>query len=261
MPDPILDEEWRTVTRRRGYQVSSIGRVRSVNPKRYRNSGGFYYLKPSPDKNGYQGVDLYEAKTHHCVNVHTLVLEAFVGPCPEGMQCRHLDGNPANNRLGNLKWGTAKENADDRTRHGTTCQGSDHHRAIVDEDDVLRIRERYANGEYASDLAAEHGFTQQALQKLVNGASWKHVAIIEKRARQGPKGARHGLAKLDDAKVLEVKRRLASGEIGEAIAKDLGVSGSAITCIKTGRTWTHVKWPPDEPPPDPPEPGFLPGLI
>src|SRR5271166_1685861 len=45
---------------------------------------------------------------------HTLVLLTFVGPCPEGYECRHLDGNPANNRLRNLAWGTRLENAADQ---------------------------------------------------------------------------------------------------------------------------------------------------
>jgi hypothetical protein len=51
--------------------------------------------------------------------VHRLVLAAFVGPCPEGMEVRHLDGNPANTRLANLRYGTHSENELDKVRHGT----------------------------------------------------------------------------------------------------------------------------------------------
>jgi len=47
-----------------------------------------------------------------------MVLEAFVGPCPEGMECCHRDGNPANNHVGNLYWGTRSENLYDAVRHG-----------------------------------------------------------------------------------------------------------------------------------------------
>ena len=49
-----------------------------------------------------------------CHYVHRLVLEAFVGPCPEGMECRHLEGDTANNALSNLAWGTPQENAADK---------------------------------------------------------------------------------------------------------------------------------------------------
>jgi hypothetical protein len=52
--------------------------------------------------------------------VHRLVLEAFVGPCPIGMQCRHFpDPNPANCNLKNLQWGTPMENTEDKRVHGT----------------------------------------------------------------------------------------------------------------------------------------------
>lgn len=51
--------------------------------------------------------------------VHQLVLCAFRGPPKAGEECRHLDGNPTNNRIENLVWGDPKENYQDRIRHGT----------------------------------------------------------------------------------------------------------------------------------------------
>ena len=50
-------------------------------------------------------------------SVHRLVLEAFVGPMPEAMETRHLDGNPANNCLDNLRYGTRAENEADKRLH------------------------------------------------------------------------------------------------------------------------------------------------
>jgi hypothetical protein len=52
-----------------------------------------------------------------------MVLEAFIGPCPKNMECRHLDGNSHNNNLENLCWGTHEEQSKDRERHGTTNAG------------------------------------------------------------------------------------------------------------------------------------------
>jgi len=51
--------------------------------------------------------------------VHQLVLEAFVGPCPPGMEVRHLNGDAGDNRLENLRYGTRSENMLDRVTHGT----------------------------------------------------------------------------------------------------------------------------------------------
>ena len=50
--------------------------------------------------------------------VHRLVLEAFVGPLPDGMVTRHLDGNPLNNHISNLQYGSQSENGLDTVRHG-----------------------------------------------------------------------------------------------------------------------------------------------
>lgn len=50
--------------------------------------------------------------------LHRLLLMTFVRLPKEGEQCRHLDGNPGNYSLTNLKWGTGSENRQDRTKHG-----------------------------------------------------------------------------------------------------------------------------------------------
>jgi hypothetical protein len=52
------------------------------------------------------------------VYVHHLILLAFVGPRPEGCVTRHLDDDKANNRLGNLCYGTSTENNYDMVRNG-----------------------------------------------------------------------------------------------------------------------------------------------
>jgi hypothetical protein len=51
--------------------------------------------------------------------IHTLVLEAFVGPRPPGLVACHGNGDHFDNRLRNLRWGTYSDNAYDQVRHGT----------------------------------------------------------------------------------------------------------------------------------------------
>ena len=50
------------------------------------------------------------------VRVHTLVLEAFEGRCPPGMECRHLNDISFDNRRSNLAWGSRSQNIRDRRR-------------------------------------------------------------------------------------------------------------------------------------------------
>jgi hypothetical protein len=51
--------------------------------------------------------------------VHQLVAAAFLGPRPDGLEVRHLDGDPLNNAVSNLAYGTRLENIQDKKRHGT----------------------------------------------------------------------------------------------------------------------------------------------
>ena len=51
--------------------------------------------------------------------VHTLVAEAYLGAKPSGLEVRHLNGNPQDNRVENLSYGTRSENVLDSVAHGT----------------------------------------------------------------------------------------------------------------------------------------------
>jgi hypothetical protein len=120
-------EEWREVVGFPDYDVSSLGRVRSWRCGSRRGPIRLAeprLIRPTPDKDGYLRVDIRRGLgERRNASVHCLMLEAFVGPCPEGCETRHIDGVRANNVLANLAWGTDLENAADRVRHGTTGRG------------------------------------------------------------------------------------------------------------------------------------------
>lgn len=121
-PDVTLEEEWRDVPGYEGmYAVSSLGRVRSLprltggpRPRRVAER----ILRPMRARHGYLAVELRGGGARRVPKVHQLVLLAFVGPPPKGMETRHLDGNPANNKIDNLRYGTRHENMQDRVHHG-----------------------------------------------------------------------------------------------------------------------------------------------
>lgn len=109
-------EEWRDVPGFEGrYQVSDAGRVRSL-PHRVRvvlrgrdatRLSPGRVLRPGRTKSGHITVALGRGNSRP---VHQLVLEAFVGPRPQGCEVLHVNHKPADNRLENLRYGTRSEN-------------------------------------------------------------------------------------------------------------------------------------------------------
>lgn len=106
-----------------------------------------------------------------------MVLETFVGPCPAGMEaCHDPDNDPTNNRIENLRWGTRKENAQDRVRLGTQIQGAKHPLAKLTDADIARIRSadvsRYGA---AAKLAREYNVSHATIHRVINRILWRHV--------------------------------------------------------------------------------------
>lgn len=117
-------EAWRAVPGYEGlYEVSCLGRVRSLDRITKLHHGGEYRRKGRirklvPNNYGYLNVMLSKEGRQRCHKVHRLVLEAFVGPPKEGQEACHNNGEPLDNRLSNLRWGTKEENMADIKKHG-----------------------------------------------------------------------------------------------------------------------------------------------
>jgi hypothetical protein len=102
------------------YEVSSLGRVRSLaRIDRRGRQRQQRLLKPRSQQSGHLAVAFYRDGTRHDLMVHQLVLLAFVGPRPSGMDACHWNDNPADNRLVNLRWDTRSANVRDCVRNGS----------------------------------------------------------------------------------------------------------------------------------------------
>ena len=95
-----------------------------------------------------------------------------MGPCPEGMECCHLDGNRENNHVSNLKWGTPCENNSHKKHHGTETIGEFNPMAKLDNEKVKAIRS--AKGTYA-EMSETFGVPISTLAKVRNRVTWKHI--------------------------------------------------------------------------------------
>lgn len=121
-------EEWRDVVGWEGlYQASSHGCIRSLDRVVEMRNGILrlhkgQLLAPAYDDVGRARVNLCFAGQGNMRLVHRLVAEAFIGPCPEGMEVCHNDGNASHNHVSNLRWDTHLENVQDTLRHGNNSR-------------------------------------------------------------------------------------------------------------------------------------------
>jgi hypothetical protein len=126
-------------------------------------------------KVGYRVVGISVGGVTKLLYVHRLILEAFVGPCPPKMECRHLNGVRTDNRLSNLCWGKTRDNAADRIIHGTQARGSRHGWAKLTETDIPLIRARRAAGAFQRVIAEEFGVSRTVIKLVLKGKIWRHV--------------------------------------------------------------------------------------
>lgn len=121
------------------YEITADGRVFSVDSN-WRGYGR-RELAQAPNDDGYMTVRVVINGKRVRRTVHSLVARTHIGPQPApGYEVRHLDGNKLNNHYKNLSWGTQKDNADDRRRHGRTSSGEAHSAAIRASNHAERVR-------------------------------------------------------------------------------------------------------------------------
>ena len=157
------------------YEVSNFGEVRSLINNYGNRRGAPRPLKPN-QSGRYDVVRLHRSGDRgRCFLTHRLVLIAFDGPCPDGMECRHLNGDPRDNRLANLRWGTRQENAADKALHGRTIIGTKHHNARLTPGDVVEIRALLAAGMPQRDIAEMFSVSQPSITNIHLGRTWAHV--------------------------------------------------------------------------------------
>lgn len=185
-------EEWRSIAGYSGYEVSSLGRVRSL--ARLDAAGNRMkerLLAPRLHTGGYLRVQLSSAGKSRDFFIHRLVLQAFVGPCPPNQEGCHNDGNRQNNEATNLRWDTRFQNMADKKLHGTEQLGAKHWMirkpewvrrgqrvptSILNSTDVERIRDMRVNGCTLKAIAQWIGGVKtENIGAITRRVTWRHV--------------------------------------------------------------------------------------
>ena len=154
-----MTEEWRPVVGYEGqYEVSSLGRVRSLS------SGKM--LSTRVGSGGYTRVTL----CHRAFHVHKLVAGAFLGPCPNRQEVRHLDGDRTNCGLSNLCYGTRSENHHDCYEYGGRHSGGKLYK-----EQVIEIRRLLSEGLSHREIARRFGVTHSAVGRINRNISYTYI--------------------------------------------------------------------------------------
>lgn len=176
------------------YEISDEGVVRSKDRVVYRMNMG--KVRPhfkkgkelTPDKhkiNGRQRVRLYDINgISRRFQVHRLVLETFVGPCPEGKMGCHKDDNHTNNSIDNLYWGTSKENGEDFTRNGKSKLGSSNGNSKLKDEEVWLIKKLLYNKVKQNLIAKMFKVSPTMILYIKQNKQWSHIIYNEDEENQ-----------------------------------------------------------------------------
>lgn len=175
-------EQWRPVLGYEGlYDVSDQGQVRSLACTligKGRWGKATYHKKEmilTPiQKQRYLVVSLHKDFVKRQYHIHRLVMAAFIGPLPEGMVTRHLNGNELDNRLANLTYGTPRENEDDKIRHGK-LKGENHPTHKLNNEDIIKIRRKRMDGKKLNEISQEFGVSMTSISRICLYRSWSHI--------------------------------------------------------------------------------------
>lgn len=219
-------EVWLPVHDASNYAISNFGRVRSPSGRILRGSA-------RPD--GYRQFTLGRGTFKLA---HIMVLEAFVGPRPIGRLGCHRDDDKSNNWLGNLYWGSPKDNAEDMVRNRRKI-GLNAAAAKLTREQVLRICEQLDAGEPIKEIAHQYGVNRQLITHINTGHVWQWLtgrSSVNSRLAFHKNRAR----KLSSEKARELVRLRDAGLSRRALSELFGVKTQTIDQVLNGQIWSHA---------------------
>ena len=219
-----------------GYYVDREGNVYSTN--RAGTNGALLKLKPVHNGRGYTHIVIRmadgKAKTYQ---VHAIVLDAFVGPKPEGLEARHHNNVRDDNRLDNLSWATRSVNNLDKHAHGTMPIGEKHSQAKLTESQVKELRRKLHKGSTFAAISEEYGITHVTAARIYRGILWSHVPLDYVPTEKRPGGR---IPAIPDSTIRTLRLRALEESNFAVLGKEFKLTRSQVRDICNRRTYKHV---------------------
>lgn len=189
-------EVWKDIQGYEGlYQISNIGRVKSLERKVSHSKGGLRQvnkriLKNLLNKYGYAYVKLNNTGKKY-FSLHRLVALNFIANPENYKQVNHKDFNKLNNNVSNLEWCSCTMNIrydwlHKRREHQRKIssetiaksdiwrKGSEHSQAKLNDAQVLKIREMVKTKSHM-EIAKLFGVSRPTITLIANRKLWRHI--------------------------------------------------------------------------------------
>lgn len=207
----------------RNYAVSDSGRLFSFVSGRY--------LKSSRSNCG------YETFGSTLGSVHRLVVKAFMGEIPEGLQVNHMDGVKHNNNLSNLEVVTASQNQRHAIDTGLSLPptGEKNGMSVLVESEILEMYDMFLAGHSNTVIGDRFGVHSRYVSLVRHGKRWKHLY-----SSFGKKFPTSHAYPTDNEVVIKAYLLLKDGMTNIEVSKRTGIEVSMVSRIKTGKSHKNL---------------------
>jgi hypothetical protein len=160
-------EIWSKIKDYPNYEISNIGRVKSINYNKER-------ILKLQNMNGYDRVGLSVNGNVTLFLVHRLVAQAFIDNVHNYSFINHINGIKNDNQVENLEWCTSTENLNHALDNNLRVmpKGVNHHKSKLTEEQVLDIRKSNLS---QTELALKYNVKQPLISSIINKRKWKHL--------------------------------------------------------------------------------------
>lgn len=243
-------EIWKDITDFEGYyQVSNLGRVRSLDREILYNRGQTPYLakrngrvlKPTTS-NAYCEVTLTVGYKKEYKLIHRLVAETFIPNPYNKPQVNHIDENKLNNRVDNLEWVTALENQQHALTNGARPYGINSYNSKIDREDCKKILKLFYKYKLnAEEIAEVYNCSAGLILNIKDGKTWhfddKNIVLTrEKLLKYKPSGN----SKFNEKDVEEIlMEHYIKGKAKSTLAKEYKCGRTTIGRIFSGDFWLY----------------------